>query len=258
MNYLDNTQPPKKFKVLLVGDNCQDIYKYGTVDRISPEAPVPIFKFLYEEQKPGMAANVCANLEAFDVDVTACLGPKSKKTRLIDVKSRQHIVRIDNDVISNSVEFESIGELNCYDAVVISDYNKGWVSYQLVQDIRKNYAGPIFVDSKKTDLKQFNGCFVKINKKEYVESVSHVFNMIVTLGSGGARYHNQTYPVDKVEVVDVCGAGDTFLAALVFEYLNTSSIESAIPFANRAGAICVQHSGVYTLTKQDIENIRKI
>lgn len=257
MNYLENIQPPKKFKVLLVGDNCVDIYRYGTVDRISPEAPVPIFKLSYEEQKPGMAANVCANLEAFGVDVSTCFGPKSEKTRLIDIRSRQHIVRIDNDIISQPVEFESIGKLDFYDAVVISDYNKGWISYQLVKDIRKNYAGPIFVDSKKTDLKQFNGCFVKINKKEYNESVTQMSNMIVTLGSSGARYHDQTYPVDKVEVVDVCGAGDTFLAALVFEYLNTSSIKSAIPFANRAGAICVQHSGVYTLTKQDIENIRK-
>jgi D-beta-D-heptose 7-phosphate kinase/D-beta-D-heptose 1-phosphate adenosyltransferase len=247
----------KKFKVFLIGDNCTDIYRYGTVDRISPEAPVPIFKLSYEEQKPGMAANVLANLEAFGIEVQAYLGLKSEKTRLIDIKSRQHIVRIDNDVISKSAGIENIGELNFYDAVIISDYNKGWISYQLVKDIRKNYLGPIFVDSKKTDLEQFNGCFVKVNEKEYSESVTQVSNMIVTLGSGGARYQDQLYTVDKVEVVDVCGAGDTFLAALVFEYLNTSSIKSAIQFANRAGAICVQHSGVYTLTKQDIESIRK-
>jgi len=258
LKLLEMEEIKKKFKVLLVGDNCVDIYRYGTVDRISPEAPVPIFKLSYEEQKPGMAANVCANLEAFGVEVSACLGLNSEKTRLIDIRSRQHIVRIDNDVISEPIEFESIGELDFYDAVVISDYNKGWISYQLVKDIRKNYLGPIFVDSKKPDLQQFNGCFVKINEKEYSESVTQVSNMIVTLGSGGARYHDQLYTVDKVEVVDVCGAGDTFLAALVFQYLNTNNIEDAIHFANLAGAISVQHSGVYTLTKQDIESIRKI
>lgn len=257
MTYSNNIQQPKKFKVLLVGDNCVDIYKYGTVDRISPEAPVPIFKLSYEEQKPGMAANVRTNLEAFGIDVIAYLGLKSEKTRLIDIKSRQHIVRIDNDVISDPIKIASVGSLDEYGAIVVSDYNKGWVSYQTIHDIVENYQGPIFVDTKKQDLNQFTRCFVKINEKEYNESTSKTENMIVTLGAQGARYKGKMYPTDKVEVVDVCGAGDTFLAALVFQYLNTQSIDDAIHFANCAGAICVQHSGVYTLTKQDIENIGK-
>ena len=57
-----NTQQPKKYKILLIGDNCVDVYQYGTVDRISPEAPVPVFKFSHEERKPGMAGNVANNL----------------------------------------------------------------------------------------------------------------------------------------------------------------------------------------------------
>ena len=258
MNYLENTQLLKKFKVLLVGDNCVDIYRYGTVDRISPEAPVPVFKFLYEDRKPGMAANVLANLEAFGVEVNAYLGTPSEKTRLIDVKSRQHIVRIDNDVVSDPVKFESVGDSQLYDAVVISDYNKGYVSYQNIKDLISKYPCPIFVDSKKPDLQQFNGCFVKINEKEYNERASSTDNVIVTLGSEGAMYKGKIYSTEKTEVVDVCGAGDTFLAALVFQYLNTKNIEDAIHFANLAGAISVQHSGVYTLTNQDIENIKKI
>lgn len=255
MTSSNNIQPLKKFKVLLLGDNCLDIYRYGTVDRISPEAPVPIFKLSYEEQKPGMAANVRSNLEAFGVEVKAYLGPKSEKTRLIDIKSRQHIVRIDNDIISEPIHVESVEDLQIYDAVVISDYNKGWISYKTVKDIAATYLGPIFVDSKKPDLEQFKGCFVKVNEKEHKESISKAEHMIITLGSEGAMYKGKMYPTDKVEVVDVCGAGDTFLAALVFQYLNTKNIESAIYFANRAGAISVQHSGVYTLTKNDIENI---
>ena len=255
MKYLDPFQQPKKFKVLLVGDDCIDVYRYGTVDRISPEAPVPIFKLSYEESKPGMASNVRANLEAFGIEVTEFLGKRSEKVRLIDLKSRQHIVRVDHDIISEPTNIHSLGSLTGYDAVVVSDYNKGWISYSLIKDLVRHFIGPIFVDTKKPDLAQFNGCFVKVNEKEYSDSISSTENTIVTLGSQGACYKGQHFSTSEVEVVDVCGAGDTFLAALVYQYLNTQN-ESSISFANKAGAICVQHSGVYTLTNEDIYKIR--
>ena len=94
MTELKNTQQQKRFKVLLLGDDCVDVYRYGTIDRISPEAPVPIFKFSHEEQRPGMAANVKHNLEIMGCDVTFLSNGTSIKTRLIDQRSRQHIVRI--------------------------------------------------------------------------------------------------------------------------------------------------------------------
>ena len=115
-----------KFKVLLIGDNCTDIYRYGTVDRISPEAPVPIFKFLREEARPGMIGNVSANLENFGISVHCLHGNSSTKTRLIDTRSRQHVLRLDDDVISRSVLFENISpKLLEVDAIVISDYENG-------------------------------------------------------------------------------------------------------------------------------------
>ena len=43
MTDLATTQQQRQFKILLVGDNCKDIYQYGTIDRLSPEAPVPVF-----------------------------------------------------------------------------------------------------------------------------------------------------------------------------------------------------------------------
>jgi D-beta-D-heptose 7-phosphate kinase/D-beta-D-heptose 1-phosphate adenosyltransferase len=49
-------------KILLVGDSCYDIYHYGEVKRISPEAPIPIFDLKYSEKKYGMASNVYENL----------------------------------------------------------------------------------------------------------------------------------------------------------------------------------------------------
>lgn len=244
-------QQLEKYKILLIGDDCVDVYQYGTVDRISPEAPVPVFKFEYEEQKPGMAGNVCKNLEALDCDVTYLHGSTSVKTRLIDQRSKQHIVRIDNDAESEPVSFETA--IPAYDAIVISDYNKGTISYELIEELRQEFPGPIFVDTKKTDLARLEGCIVKINSLEHSLIKTQCTDLIVTMGKHGARYRDQVYAAEPVEVADVCGAGDTFLAALVSEYLTQHSIEQAIPYAIRAAGITVQHLGVYAPTWKEIE-----
>ena len=51
-------------RILVIGDGCKDIFKYGKVTRIAPEAPVPIIVPEKETSNPGMAGNVVANLEA--------------------------------------------------------------------------------------------------------------------------------------------------------------------------------------------------
>jgi bifunctional ADP-heptose synthase (sugar kinase/adenylyltransferase) len=248
-------QPQKKSKVLLIGDNCTDVYQYGTVDRISPEAPVPVFKFSHREFLPGMASNVLNNLKSLGLSVDAMMGEKSTKTRLIDLRSGQHIVRVDDDVDSSPVDLSTVN-FETYDSVVVSDYNKGFVSYDTIELLTSKFQGPIFVDTKKPDLVKFLGCYVKVNEQEYNNRRSNTSNLIITLGSRGAQYKNKIYPAEQVEVVDVCGAGDTFLSALVAEFLNTKSIVEAIKFANRASAIAVQHKGVYTLTEEDIKKIK--
>lgn len=243
------------FNILLIGDNCTDVYKYGTIDRISPEAPVPVFKFSHEESKPGMAGNVKLNLEAFGCHVNFLHGSSSTKTRLIDLRSRQHIVRIDVDSSSDPISFDTAVPAS-YDAVVVSDYNKGTIGYETIEDIRNFYKGPIFVDTKKHDLARFEGCIVKINSQEFSLAKSVPTDLIVTAGDLGAYFRDVNYPTDKVEVVDVCGAGDTFLSALVFEYLNTKDMVKSIKFANKASTIAVQHSGVYVLTIDNIKSIK--
>ena len=247
-----NIQPQKQYKILLIGDDCVDVYQYGTVDRISPEAPVPVFKFVWEEQKPGMAGNVCKNLEALGCDVDYLHGNTSIKTRLIDMRSKQHIVRVDNDNNSTPISFETAIP-PIYDAIVISDYNKGTVSYELIEELRQEFNGPIFVDTKKTDLARLEGCIVKINSLENSLIKTTCTDLIVTMGKLGAKYKNEMYATTPVEVADVCGAGDTFLAALVSEYLTQRSIEQAIPYALRAAGITVQHLGVYAPTWEEIE-----
>jgi len=64
-----NIQQHKKLKILLIGDSCIDEYRIGTVDRLSPEAPVPVVKIIKHFSTPGMAANVKINLEKLGIDV---------------------------------------------------------------------------------------------------------------------------------------------------------------------------------------------
>jgi D-beta-D-heptose 7-phosphate kinase/D-beta-D-heptose 1-phosphate adenosyltransferase len=170
---------------------------------------VPVFKYSHKEEIGGMARNVKANLENLGCEVSYLCGDTSVKTRLIDLRSKQHIVRIDNDQMSPPITFNT--EIpSVYDAVVISDYNKGTVSYETVRNIIQTFKGPVFIDTKKTDLAQFEGAWVKVNELEYSKLTSVCSGLIVTLGSRGSMYNNEIYPATRVEVSDVCGAGDTF------------------------------------------------
>ena len=71
--------------------------------------------------------------------------------------------------------------------------------------------------------------------------------MIVTIGSKGCKYKEEIYPVPEVSVKDVSGAGDTFLAGLVIEYLKSNNIKKAIEFANKCATKVVQKRGVTTI-----------
>jgi bifunctional ADP-heptose synthase (sugar kinase/adenylyltransferase) len=243
----------KKFKILLIGDSCTDIYQYGSVEKISPEAPVPIFRCIGEEARPGMAANVLENLKNLNCEVDFFEHQSGNKTRLIDQRSGQHIVRIDQDIIGTTpIKFKQSWVAVPYDAIVVSDYNKGGVDYQLLNELQNNFDCPIFVDTKKQDLAQLEKCIVKINNLEFESVVSKCPRLIVTQGIMGAVYQGQQFPAEKIQVVDVCGAGDTFLSALVYKYLEQYNMSDAIKFAIKASAITVQHLGVYAPTLEEI------
>lgn len=262
MTELKNTQQAKQLTVLLIGDSCIDEYCYGTVSRLSPEAPVPVLQFRSTTSNPGMAANVYKNLLAFGVEVDFMTnGEKIKKVRYVDVKSGQNLLRTDYDVELLPWSGYLATSLDEYDAVVISDYNKGFVTYEAIERIIKSATCPVFIDTKKQDLSRFSAdhVYVKINELEYRNRFSIPKNLVVTLGDRGAMLkqynHEKIYSTGSVEVMDVCGCGDTFLAALSYQYLNTNSIEQAIDFANRCSAITVGHRGVYSLTRDDIAKV---
>ena len=250
-----DTQQQKKFNILLIGDACEDTYTYGYVNRISPEAPVPIFEPHYTIHHDGMAGNVRKNLEALGCDVNFLHGAVSKKNRLIDQRTKQQLLRLDKDAISESVTFETAIP-PIYDAIVISDYNKGTVSYELIEELAKEVDVPIFVDTKKTDLARLSGCYVKINalEKSRATSLPKIDHLIVTQGHHGATWNDWVFPAETVgDVTDVCGAGDTFLAALAYQFLVTNSMPDAVKFANKAAAITVQHIGVYAPRLEQIK-----
>jgi len=245
----------KKFKILLIGDNGIDQYQYGTVDRISPEAPVPIINYTHTVTKPGMAANVKDNLEKLDCIVDFVHGIKTSiKTRVIDSRTKHHLIRIDQDTPSRPVKVD-YKTINSYDAIVISDYEKGSVTYDVIENLRTNYTGPIFIDTKKTDLVRFEGCYVKINQKEFEAAKTFPNDLIVTKGSKGATYKGELIPALNIEAFDVCGAGDTFLAALTYQYCNTKDIIKSIKFAIKASSVTIQHIGVYSPTLTEIEEL---
>lgn len=252
---LDPTANTSKVKILLIGDNGIDQYQYGTVTRISPEAPVPVVNYTHTVTKPGMAANVKDNLEQLGCHVDFVHGFKTcVKTRVIDSRTKQHLVRLDQDSLSRAVKVD-YNNIDQYNAIIVSDYNKGSVDYETVEQLRKNYTGPIFVDTKKTDLVRFEGCFVKINSVEYAAAKTFPTELIVTLGRDGAQYKEHTISAPQVEAFDVCGAGDTFLSALAYNYVLSQDILSAIEFAIRASSVTVQHIGVYSPTLEEIEQV---
>ena len=96
--------------------------------------------------------------------------------------------------------------------------------------------------------------YIKINKEEYNRTKYTIENnkalkdkLIITLGSKGCSYRKKEFPVSTVEIKDLTGAGDTFLAALVFKYLIDESIYDAINFANECATLVVQQKGVNTV-----------
>ena len=243
-------------KVLLIGDSCEDRYFYGDVKRLNPEAPVPILEYKRGVTSKGMVWNVRENLRSFGVEVYTSTHPEEIiKTRYIDEKSNQQIMRYDEEPTIEPLSFDFPTEWNnLYDALVISDYDKGFLTTEKIFELTSRFTGPVFIDSKKTNLPA--DAYIKVNELEYERmAYCNYENLIITRGGEGAEYKGDLYPAEKVKVFDVVGAGDTFLAALTYGYLKYGTIEEAIPLANKAAAVAVSHRGTYVLTEEDVKKI---
>lgn len=187
----------KGSKVLVVGDVILDRYQYGVVERISPEAPVPVVKIENEEYRLGGAANVANNLKELGADVflIGSCGEDSfgevlrsllKKREIpcflfkkcmTTVKTRiisqgQHLLRIDReDVGEENLDLKKISSLiKDFEVIIISDYAKGFVSGSLLRlflDWSESNHTKILIDPKERNFSFYKGFFlVTPNKKE--------------------------------------------------------------------------------------------
>lgn len=195
----------KKNRIAVIGDVMLDKYVYGTITRISPEAPVPVVEIEKTEYKLGGAANVANNIKALDAEpvLIGVIGndhdskyflevmkslnlitngifkesgrPTTSKTRVI--AHSQHVLRVDSEVkydISEQTELKIYNffkkNIKQFEAVIFQDYNKGVLKKELINKIlnlsKKNNI-PVYVDPKFQNFFEYKNVTVfKPNRKE--------------------------------------------------------------------------------------------
>ena len=250
-------------KIAVIGESCIDEYVYGTCERVCPEAAALCFK--HDNNKTindGMAGNVYHNILAInrslDVDL---ITSKSQiiKRRFVDKKYNTIVFREDINDNCDHIDVAN-HDFSTYDAIIFSDYCKGFLDVNDIQSIcsNKKESCITFLDTKKiicSTLTQYID-YIKINSYEFMHNIKDTSNiesctLIVTEGDNGASlYQNgikKQFPTAKVILRDVCGAGDTFLAALAVSCIEGSTIEEAIIFANQCASQVVSRFGVVTV-----------
>ena len=183
-------------KVLIVGDSMIDIYMWGEVNRISPEAPVPVVEVKKHENRLGGAANVALNLKALGANPILCSvigtgeigvlfeklmkesnlsteGILSTNKRKTTIKTRviaenKHQLRIDEEETSPIEQVEeflklTISLINDIDVIILQDYNKGVLATEIIERVidSANKKGiPTIVDPKKLNFNSYKNCTI--------------------------------------------------------------------------------------------------
>lgn len=195
----------KRSNILVIGDVMLDIYYGGEVSRISPEAPVPVFKKLNERCVLGGASNVVANLAAANqhASILAMIGddsdgrkirglfheigvdssllstwkrPTITKTRFL-AENNQQVLRLDiedsHPILDDEVTalLKKLSEvIDQFDLILLSDYMKGLLTYEFTQgviNISKAHGKKVLVDVKDPQFEKYKGAWLlKPNTKE--------------------------------------------------------------------------------------------
>lgn len=171
LNYIEEF---KTKKILIVGDIMLDSYLYGKVNRISPEAPIPIVSVTSREYRPGGAANVAFNIKSLGAEVIVCsvignddkaeifknilkennltdIGIIESAERKTTVKHRiisagQHLLRVDDEITTDISEelsqklinrITEITDNEKIDLIVFQDYDKGVLTESVIEQIIK-------------------------------------------------------------------------------------------------------------------------
>jgi bifunctional ADP-heptose synthase (sugar kinase/adenylyltransferase) len=172
------------------------------------------------------------------------------KTRYVHESSNHTFFRVDTTQKVPHIDLSLIDY--DYEIIVISDYDKGFLTEEDIKIICSNHSN-VFIDTKKILGPWANSAkFIKINDFEYKNSKGQITDelknkIIHTMGSDGCEYQGIKYSVKKVEVKDVSGAGDSFMAALVVKYFETQNIVESIKFANQCASKVVKQKGVSIL-----------
>jgi D-beta-D-heptose 7-phosphate kinase/D-beta-D-heptose 1-phosphate adenosyltransferase len=292
-------------RVAIAGDLILDRYVMGTVSRISPEAPVPVFDVVEEYYRPGGAGNVAMNCrdlganewlyaafsgtytwrEIAAIDrryVSHYLASSSKppimKTRYM--AGQHQLLRVDRDygveLCENSrnaflCNINGISNLT----LIISDYNKGTLDGMREDIVRiaKKQNCLVLVDSKsptwsfytRSDVfmpnrKEFEAVRGKCRDLQHIADEAEITKdfetIIVTLGSDGMLLCQKGQEPVHIEataraVFDVCGAGDTAIAALAVLLQLGCGMEAATWGANLAAGIKVEKIGTATVTREE-------
>lgn len=305
----------KALKILVAGDLMLDRYWWGTVTRISPEAPVPVVRVSEFSDVPGGAANVARNVAGLGAtpillggigndeegqtlkEALLHSGIDTTNIQSIDgwetvVKTRiiahgQHVARVDRESSKQlSTEDESallqrISELlPTTDAVLISDYAKGFLSHAVVRsliDSAIKLEKPVVVDPKGRDFLKYQGAtLITPNKREAGEAcgldidtpdlieiaglriMQHaaIESVLITRSDEGmtlfSNGRREDLAAEAVEIYDVTGAGDTVLACLGVGIAAGLPITRAARLANIAAGIVVGQVGTSSITAEDI------
>lgn len=308
-------------KIGVIGDLMLDEYVWGTVDRISPEAPVPVVSVARESRVPGGAANVAINLAElgsiplvfgrigrdsagavlvgelkrrglFSGGLLRHAQPTTVKTRI--VAHNQQVVRVDREVTSElgAAETEKLlgtfrSMLPEFRAVIISDYNKGVVTPQLLAQASQlclDAEVPLFLDCKTWkferglsltaitpnhhELGVLSGTPVRDDESVGV-AVKKLFQaldvavILVTRGALGMSLferQGRAYDIPALakEVFDVTGSGDTSMATFALALGSGATPRQAAVIASVAAANVVSKVGTaYTSTDEIQEAFEK-
>jgi len=309
MKLIETIQEFPKKHILVIGDLILDEYLFGNINRINPEAPVPVLNVSNNnrEHRLGGAANTANNVAALGAKCTVIgqvgndkfkepmleLFKKAnintflierddfttiKKTRL--VAQNQQALRVDFED-PKPLESEHVKQIinfiksNQFDMILLSDYNKGTLTNELVEAIKKLNV-PIVVDPKPINMKMFKDSFaIAPNIKEAKEItnssskpeelsklIADEYNthVIITQGPNGTSSYNKDtkefnhLPTKAREVYDVSGAGDTFIATLTLALASKAELYESTQIANQAAGVVVGKFGTATLTLEELKS----